>query len=249
MAEVRNCTEQGVFEPLRIVVLGVMKPTAPSPRPWGRSTVSRRISTIKEPPKEHRKSVAAVTVNGKVSPRLESTKAPRKFPSEMPPRSPSPRLVAKEISTSSETRTAVSPIRLTARETTSSVGSDASSQVASLGLERKTSVGGMSSAMIEETDAFAVTPPQSGKSTIRVVVRTRPLHPHETADGIDSIVSVTPDDATLHVTSEGQGGRVVTKSFVFPKCLRPTASQSDVFHSSGVKELLDSALDGCVECE
>jgi hypothetical protein len=223
-----------------------MKPTAPSPRPWGRATVSRRISTIKEPPKEHRKSVAVVPVSGKVSPRLESAKAPRKFPSEMPPRSPSPRLVAKEVNTSSDTRTAVSPIRLTGRENTSSVASDASSQVAAQALERKTSVGGMSSATVEETDTFNVTPTQPGKSAIRVVVRTRPLHPHETADGVVSIVSVAPDDATLHVTSEGQGGRVVTKSFVFPKCLRPTASQADVFHSSGVKELLDSALDGYV---
>jgi hypothetical protein len=90
---------------------------------------------------------------------------------------------------------------------------------------------------------------QSKPAVIRVVVRTRPLSQPETVAGLVPAVTVGgPDAASIYVECEGQGGRQVTKSFAFPACIKPEASQQDVFETSGVTELLDSAMNGCDCC-
>ena len=83
-----------------------------------------------------------------------------------------------------------------------------------------------------------------GRSSIRVVIRARPLHAAEAAEGIVPIVSVGTDAQTLCVSAEGQGGRVITKQYQFPTCIRADESQFSVFSQCGVTDLLDSALNG-----
>ena len=82
------------------------------------------------------------------------------------------------------------------------------------------------------------------RSAIRVVVRTRPLHDAELEEGLEPIVTVGAEGNSLNVSSEGQGGRIMTKTFAFPLCFQPHETQFSVFESSGVKEMLDSALNG-----
>lgn len=66
----------------------------------------------------------------------------------------------------------------------------------------------------------------------------------ELRDGAIPAVTVGGDGTSISVASEGPGGRQVTKLFTFPKCLHPTDSQSIVFDLSGVKDLVDAAMEG-----
>lgn len=48
------------------------------------------------------------------------------------------------------------------------------------------------------------------------------------------------------VSSAGPGPTHVAKEFGFPVCLDGSASQAEFFAASGVRELLDSAVEGFV---
>ena len=84
-------------------------------------------------------------------------------------------------------------------------------------------------------------PPPSVIDGIRVVVRVRPASTEESANGETSAVTCMEDSQTLAlVTSKAEH----PKSFTFHRVLAPGGSQENMFEGSGVKHLLDSALEG-----
>lgn len=209
------------------------------PQPPG-AAGDRSASVSRKP--AHRASVGAVVTSAgpkgrgtTVSPRKVS---PRSFASASP-RSPSPINYAKRRMTAVTVGTTASPTRppTEASNTPQSVDSGKSFQGAARLRQFATSSAASSSSKLV---------PSARSSAIRVVVRTRPLSDQETVAGLEPVVAVAPDGNSLSVACEGQGGRQVTKAFSFPKCLRPDDTQENVFDTCGVKELLDSAINGYV---
>ncbi|EQC26091.1 hypothetical protein SDRG_16043 [Saprolegnia diclina VS20] len=82
-------------------------------------------------------------------------------------------------------------------------------------------------------------------STVRVIVRTRPLNAAEAARGEAPVLRFSSNNRTeLQVVSAGAGGRELVRSFQFDVCASEEVAQSEFFELSGVTALLDSALEG-----
>mmetsp|Transcript_28263 Transcript_28263/g.84560 ORF Transcript_28263/g.84560 Transcript_28263/m.84560 type:complete len:859 (-) Transcript_28263:617-3193(-) len=76
---------------------------------------------------------------------------------------------------------------------------------------------------------------------VRVVARVRPLHQEEKPRGNRPAMAVdcSPGERSLEIDVAG-----VVSAFSFDAVLGPAASQEDVFDRSGVRPLVESALDG-----
>ena len=84
---------------------------------------------------------------------------------------------------------------------------------------------------------------------VRVVVRTRPMSEAEQVSGCEEVMRIGADKASIQVllpTDEDFTGaaRQTVKKFALDGCLDPSTTQEQVFESSGVKTLLNSALEG-----
>lgn len=83
---------------------------------------------------------------------------------------------------------------------------------------------------------------------VRVAVRVRPVLDASTAD--DQCVSCHPDGRTLMIDLEQSSTALwpmrgaPVRSFAFDSVLGPETTQQQFFESSGVREMLDAALDG-----
>lgn len=88
---------------------------------------------------------------------------------------------------------------------------------------------------------------QSSASTysdnVRVIVRCRPLSENEASRGEDEVVHVDGDD-TVRLVLGALGATRSQKKYRFNAVMGPACSQNDFFEASGVKALLESALDG-----
>ena len=76
------------------------------------------------------------------------------------------------------------------------------------------------------------------KDKIRVVVRIRPISENEAGTGEQEIISC--DQSSLIV--EGKQAR----KFFFDTVFDPTTNQEEVFNYSGIKRLINSAIDGYI---
>ncbi len=84
---------------------------------------------------------------------------------------------------------------------------------------------------------------------VRVVVRVRPLSDAEQYAGDEEVMRIGADKATIQVmlpSDEDFAGNVrqTAKNFALDGCLDQSTTQAECFNSSGVKTLLDSALEG-----
>ncbi|RNA28201.1 kinesin KIF12 [Brachionus plicatilis] len=77
------------------------------------------------------------------------------------------------------------------------------------------------------------------KDKVRVVVRIRPTSDQEQANGDQEIVSC--DRASLIVE-----GKTQSRKFFFDSVFDPNSNQDEVFNYSGIKRLIDMAIDGFV---
>ena len=77
-------------------------------------------------------------------------------------------------------------------------------------------------------------------SRVRVAVRVRP--PPASSTGLECI-NCLPDGRTLEIDG-GAGSSVRARSFTFDSVHHTTTTQDEFFHSCGVTDLLDAALDG-----
>ena len=82
-----------------------------------------------------------------------------------------------------------------------------------------------------------------GRQAVRVVVRVRPLLAHEIASA-DAPVLRVPDPTALHAVVGRQGDKEVLRSYRFSSVCGPGTSQEAFFDSSGVRGLIDEALEG-----
>eukprot|EP00931_Biecheleriopsis_adriatica_P087157 TRINITY_DN61663_c0_g1_i1.p1 TRINITY_DN61663_c0_g1~~TRINITY_DN61663_c0_g1_i1.p1 ORF type:complete len:768 (-),score=145.82 TRINITY_DN61663_c0_g1_i1:45-2348(-) len=83
--------------------------------------------------------------------------------------------------------------------------------------------------------------PKDGSSSVRAVVRVRPLLPHELDSGDESCCQVTDDQSMLvRVGSVGNQWR----KYSFDACLPDDRSQKQVFQECGVTHLVDAAVNG-----
>ncbi|XP_077508252.1 kinesin-like protein KIF12 [Amblyomma americanum] len=85
---------------------------------------------------------------------------------------------------------------------------------------------------------MTLNPDESGGDNINVVVRVRPLTPHENAR---TQALNYPGEGQVLVTEPVSGQ---TKLFTFTVVFEPEATQEDVFEHCGIKRLIDMALDG-----
>ncbi|WIA28382.1 hypothetical protein OEZ86_010928 [Tetradesmus obliquus] len=85
---------------------------------------------------------------------------------------------------------------------------------------------------------------QSDADNIKVVVRLRPLFPHEQSKGAAEVAHVSEDYSSLKVVVPGPAGATMQKEFSFHACLGPETSQADVMALCGIQQLLDAALAG-----
>eukprot|EP00948_MAST-09A_sp_MAST-9A-sp1_P001935 g1935.t1 len=76
---------------------------------------------------------------------------------------------------------------------------------------------------------------------VNVVLRVRPMMHHETQRGDRRSVFVDPNGAEVVVELEDTGER---QSFNFKQCFDSHTTQEQLFEESGVKEILDRALNG-----
>mmetsp|Transcript_23015 Transcript_23015/g.40492 ORF Transcript_23015/g.40492 Transcript_23015/m.40492 type:complete len:951 (-) Transcript_23015:51-2903(-) len=83
--------------------------------------------------------------------------------------------------------------------------------------------------------------PRDGSTSVRAVVRVRPLLPHEIGRG-DEVCCEVPDAHSILIQS-GAGG-TNWRQYTFDACLSGERTQKQVFQESGVSSLLDSALLG-----
>lgn len=84
---------------------------------------------------------------------------------------------------------------------------------------------------------------------VRVVVRVRPLSDAEQHAGDEEVMRIGAEKATIQVmlpSDEDFAGNVrqTAKNFALDGCLDQSTTQAQCFNSSGVKTLLDSALEG-----
>jgi predicted ATPase len=84
---------------------------------------------------------------------------------------------------------------------------------------------------------------------VRVVVRVRPLSHSEAQVGDEEVMRIGADKTTIQVllpSDEDFAGntRHSVKKFALDGCLDQSTTQQQVFNSSGVKSLLNSALEG-----
>ena len=77
------------------------------------------------------------------------------------------------------------------------------------------------------------------KDRIRVVVRVRPKNAYEYQNDNREIIKFYPNGLTLE-------GKSFYRRFVFDAVLDPTSSQEDVFKISGIKRLINMAIEGFV---
>eukprot|EP00435_Cladocopium_sp_Y103_P049109 s1061_g14.t1 len=86
------------------------------------------------------------------------------------------------------------------------------------------------------------TMPREGSSSVRAVVRLRPLLPFEVDAGHESCCQVADDRSILVRVGPSTGHQ--WRKYVFDACLPDDRSQKQVFQDSGVVYLLDEALAG-----
>lgn len=89
----------------------------------------------------------------------------------------------------------------------------------------------------------------SSTENVRVVVRTRPMSEAEQDNGCEEVMRVGADKTSIQVllpTDEDFTGaaRQTVKKFSLDGCLEQSTTQQQCFDRSGVKALLDSALEG-----
>ena len=92
------------------------------------------------------------------------------------------------------------------------------------------------------------------KDRIRVVVRVRPLNPSEFQNGENEIVVCEPQSVIvscikikinrLIMALSKIRGKSQAKKFLFDSVFDPNATQDDVFEYSGIKRLVNMAIDG-----
>eukprot|EP01062_Namystynia_karyoxenos_P078277 TRINITY_DN8039_c2_g1_i2.p1 TRINITY_DN8039_c2_g1~~TRINITY_DN8039_c2_g1_i2.p1 ORF type:complete len:1282 (+),score=565.69 TRINITY_DN8039_c2_g1_i2:104-3949(+) len=99
-----------------------------------------------------------------------------------------------------------------------------------------------SAAASQAPQPAAPTPP--GNVPVRVVVRVRPLLPHELRRG-ETRAALPTGAQTLRTTCPAEGGRrMETQQHSFDAVLGPAATQEDVFAAVDIAGLVDAALDG-----
>lgn len=84
----------------------------------------------------------------------------------------------------------------------------------------------------------------SERKTIRVVVRVRPLQPHEHSKGERSVLNVTPDHKTLHATVGSTVEHSLAREYQFDYVGDQPTTQEKFFSKCGLVPLLDAALAG-----
>lgn len=79
---------------------------------------------------------------------------------------------------------------------------------------------------------------------VQVVVRVRPLMPHELAHGQESVIRVAPDNKCLHAVTSRMGDKETLKQYEFSRVAGPEVSQLRFFEMSGIRGLIDATLTG-----
>lgn len=82
------------------------------------------------------------------------------------------------------------------------------------------------------------------EENIGVVVRVRPIMPHEAAKGETSCVSSTPNRREVRVMT----GEHEAQAYVCSKCFPTDTSQEAFFAQSGVVDLLEASMSGFHSC-
>ena len=90
---------------------------------------------------------------------------------------------------------------------------------------------------------------QNQEENVHVVVRIRPLSEDEQGQGAEEGMRIGADKRTIQVLLPDDvdfagSSRQTVKKFSLDGCLPSRTTQEEVFNSSGVKSLLDSALEG-----
>ena len=90
---------------------------------------------------------------------------------------------------------------------------------------------------------------QQEEENVHVVVRIRPLSEDEQGQGAEEVMRIGADKRTIQVLLPDDvdfagSSRQTVKKFSLDGCLPSRTTQEEVFNSSGVKSLLDSALEG-----
>jgi len=90
---------------------------------------------------------------------------------------------------------------------------------------------------------------QNQEENVHVVVRIRPLSEDEQGQGAEEVMRIGADKRTIQVLLPDDvdfagSSRQTVKKFSLDGCLPSRTTQEEVFNSSGVKSLLDSALEG-----
>ncbi|KAK0078276.1 hypothetical protein PV325_001212 [Microctonus aethiopoides] len=82
------------------------------------------------------------------------------------------------------------------------------------------------------------------EDSINVVVRVRPLNNKEIKAGDDYAVQLPGDGQIQCDTLSGNGGEKKTKLFSYNVVFEPAASQEDILQYSGIKKLIEMAVEG-----
>lgn len=82
------------------------------------------------------------------------------------------------------------------------------------------------------------------EDNINVVVRVRPLNNKEIKAGDDYAVQLPGDGQIQCDTLSGNGGEKKTKLFSYNVVFEPAASQEDILQYSGIKKLIEMAVEG-----
>ena len=79
---------------------------------------------------------------------------------------------------------------------------------------------------------------------VRVVVRCRPMNENERNRNDRQVLYVEESQTAVTLRAPGGGGREVMKNYRFNMCFLPKTSQEQFFNNCGIRNLLDSALNG-----
>ena len=79
---------------------------------------------------------------------------------------------------------------------------------------------------------------------VRVVVRCRPMNENERTRNDRQVLFVEDSGNAVTLRAPGGGGRETVKNYRFNMCFLPKTTQEQFFASCGIRNLLDSALNG-----
>jgi kinesin family member 12 len=79
---------------------------------------------------------------------------------------------------------------------------------------------------------------------VRVVVRCRPMNENERNRNDRQVLYVEESGTAVTLRAPGGGGRETVKNYRFNMCFLPKTSQEQFFDTCGIRNLLDSALNG-----